>query len=267
MRGDELHVDEPATGRREPRVEVDERGLGRVGAHVEHGLGHEGGADEHAEHPADELVVLPHLDAVRPAEPVQLLVGAGELGGDPGTPGALAAVVHDVDERVVEGGRPVARAHPLEQRVGHAHPADGQYTARIRAPPGEIGPSPGIPRQFLDVGGQFLGVAGQDGRPAAGRRRVTGPQGIRHRDRTAGRLVGRLVGRPGKDAPSVGPDQGRRGEITTEGERSVTGIGRTDLRHGVPHRPARMPGRAGQVRAAPARVHAARVHTARVHAA
>ncbi len=196
MRTDELRVDKPTTGLHEPRVEVDQRDLGRIGLHMEHGLGHEGATDEHTEHAADEVVALPHLDAVRPPEPMQLTVGIRELRRDPGGSAAPAAPADDLGKRLVYGGGPRARTHPSEQRVGHVHRADGQHSPWVRTPPGKVEIRRVVPGQVEDSP-----VGDSRGQPT-----------VRVRDLE--RIVDR--NREGEDPPPVRPDERGRGELTAD---------------------------------------------------
>ncbi len=196
VRGHELHIDEPTAGLHEACVKVDQRDLGRVGMRVEHGLSHEDGADEHTEHPADKIVALPHLDAVCPAEPMQLKVGVRELRRDPRGSATAAAATDDIGERPVQRGGPRARTHPSEQRVGHMHAADGQHAPRVRAPPGQVKIWRVIPGEVEDTP-----VSDGGAKPAA-----------------CGRALDRVSARDreGESSPPIRPDQHRRGELAPD---------------------------------------------------
>jgi len=80
---------------------------------VEHRLTREEGADRDAVQAADQLTVAPRLDAVGPAELVQLHVGVADLPVDPAVgPVRVGAGRDDLLERAVDADLELAAGPP-----------------------------------------------------------------------------------------------------------------------------------------------------------
>ena len=138
MRVGKLTIDEPETAGRQPLRQVDERQLGGIGTHAEHGFPAEHRADGDPVEPPGEFPIEPAFHAVGLSGPVQAFVGCHHLGHDPGAWRAGARPGTAADDRTegLVGSDPVA-ATPTQP--GH-RPTDVnvlriEHRARIRAPP------------------------------------------------------------------------------------------------------------------------------------
>src|SRR2546430_13109256 len=123
VRREHLYVEDPEPAVPQPLRAGGKGHLGCAADPVEHRLPGEQPAQRNAVQPSRERPPLPRLDAVRPAQPVQLRVRGEDVRRDPGALArAVAAGAHDVVERLVEG----------DAKAGLQRPADG---ARPRPPP------------------------------------------------------------------------------------------------------------------------------------
>src|SRR5689334_7327287 len=84
MLGDELGIEELESSDSQPRYEMDQRHLARIGRAAEHALAEKGRAGLHAVEAADQRVVRPALDAVRGPAMEKRGVEADDLVVDPG---------------------------------------------------------------------------------------------------------------------------------------------------------------------------------------
>lgn len=127
-----LDVDGQPAGRGEAPRQVGDRRLARAAAQGELGVGAEDAADADAEGAADQLVALPHLDAVRVAEFVQHAQAPQQVVGEPlfGASGAAPAD-HPLEAQVRRRG-PVGRVAQLSAQAAlEAGLADGDDGPRV----------------------------------------------------------------------------------------------------------------------------------------
>src|ERR1700755_1189737 len=106
MFGHVLRIEQfEATGD-QPGHQMYQRYLGGVAVAVEHALAEESPPQTHAVKTADEIAVLPGLDAMAVAEPVQAGIEIANALVDPGVLAALGrrgTAVHHGLERLVDG--------------------------------------------------------------------------------------------------------------------------------------------------------------------
>src|ERR1700721_1128380 len=84
MLGDILRVEQFESAGDQPRHQMHQRHLGSVAGAVKHALAEEGAPQADAIEPADQVVVLPDLDAVGVAYSVQAHIEVADTLVDPG---------------------------------------------------------------------------------------------------------------------------------------------------------------------------------------
>ena len=174
----------------------------------------------HAVEPAHQLPAVPHLDAVGPAQGVELDVGVQHLGGDPRPP--VGRTVGAGADHHLEGGvdrrRPTAPAQALPERAG-----DAQRPSRPTA----------------GRGGRARTTAGPGRRGATGRRRGG-------RRRPASRRRGRRRSRRAPEASALAGFSRMRPTRGTGAHAARSRAGRPAARHRQPA-PVRRRAQRGQV--------------------
>ena len=119
MIGHELAVEQPIAAHLEPRDEPGEGDLGGVAAEGKHALPEKGGAKRDSVEPADQLAILPALDAMGMAFPEQQIVAFLDIGVDPGL-FAIGATTNRLGKGAVGGDIERAGPNRLPQRAGQA---------------------------------------------------------------------------------------------------------------------------------------------------
>ena len=99
MLGDILGVEQLEAARDQPRHQMHQRHLRGVAHAMEHALAEEGAAETDTIKPADEVAVLPDLDAVAMAELVQAEIEVADALVDPGIVAACPAARHSLPSR------------------------------------------------------------------------------------------------------------------------------------------------------------------------
>ncbi len=124
--GAPLHVEEGIVGQQFDQP--DERNLRRIGPAVEHRLAGEEAPDGDAVEPAGQgpVVERPGLDAVDPAEAMELEVGGPDLGRDPSARAGRVAACVDDRPRSRRSIRISKRAHDLRRLRLTRSPSSGQ---------------------------------------------------------------------------------------------------------------------------------------------
>jgi len=139
--GQELAVEQFEAADLQPRDQMRERDLGCIARAAEHALAEKGRAQPHAIQPANYLAVLPGLDRMRIAAPVELGISDLDIGIDPGirtTRGRLRAMRDDFAEGAVDGDGIAIRPDRLGKRVRKMESVERQHTALLGFDPKDI---------------------------------------------------------------------------------------------------------------------------------
>jgi hypothetical protein len=108
----------------------------RVRAAAEHRVSAEHGADTDAERAADQVIVEPHLDAVRPAIAVQLGHAFQERIGQPPRLALRTALLGNLKERAIRCRPHVVAAQLLPDVAAQMDTVYADHRSRVGAPPG-----------------------------------------------------------------------------------------------------------------------------------
>jgi len=142
MRGDELRVEKRKAAFDQPRHEMDEGDLARIGLAAEHALAEERGAEVDAVEAAYELAVAPRLDGMRVAAGMQRGVEAQDLGVDPALLASRrgrGAGLHHVDERHIGRDLEAIAAHGARQPLRHMERVQRKDAAPFGRDPEQLG--------------------------------------------------------------------------------------------------------------------------------
>ena len=126
MRRQELGVEQAVAAEPQPRDQMHQRDLAGVGLAAEHALAEERGAERDAVKPADQLAVVPALDAVRRAAGEERRVEPHDLVVDPGRRARFAGLGAAPHHRL-EGGV----AADLEAALAQHAPQPARHMKRV----------------------------------------------------------------------------------------------------------------------------------------
>ena len=142
MRGDILGVEQFEAARDQPSHQMHQRHLGGVAGGVKHALAEEGAAEADAIQPANQLVIVPGLDAVGVANPVQPDIKIPDPLVDPGVVAAglrCGATGYDRLEGGVDRDRESVGAHGAGQPRSDAKTIERNDAPRLRLDPEQGG--------------------------------------------------------------------------------------------------------------------------------
>ena len=138
MLGDILGVEQLEAARDQPRHQMHQRHFRGVAGAMEHALAEEGAAEADAIEAADEVAVLPDLDAVAVPELVQPDIEIADALVDPGVVAAWLrrrAAGDDGLEGGIDGDAEGIRAHGAGQPRGDAEAVERNHAAHFRLDP------------------------------------------------------------------------------------------------------------------------------------
>ena len=141
MRRHELRVEQPVTPEPQPRHEMHQRDLAGVGDPAEHALAEKRRAERDPVKPADQLAIVPALDAVRRPAGEQRGVEAHDLLVDPGRRAGFAglgAAPHHRLESGVATHREDAPPQYAPQAARHVQAVERQDAATFRIDPEQL---------------------------------------------------------------------------------------------------------------------------------
>ena len=142
MLGDILGVEQIEAARDQPRHQMHQRHFRRVAGAMEHALAKEGPPEAHPIKAADEIAVLPDLDAVAVSELVKPDIEIADALVDPGVVAAGLRRRAAGDNRLeggIDGDTKGIRAHGAGQPRGDAETLKRNHAAHFRLDPEQVG--------------------------------------------------------------------------------------------------------------------------------